>query len=314
VILFTPSIYEQEAKELAAPNLYGCNDALGKCALIVKEVQKQYDTYLVDQYSVMDSINLHLQKENPDTTIVGPDRVHPQDVGHFIMAANMIEQLAYSPLVSSIDIDIVNKKIVSTNAEIDRFSMNEKLLKFEYTPGALPFPTKKFTELANLVNFNEKMNREILTIKGLPDGEYRLRIDSTEITSSNAKTLSEGVNLCNYQTPQHNYALEIARLVEQKREIISGRLRNLAFIEYFYAPKVQSAKDSFETIQIIDDRLQQDEGKSYYGYLEGQVKLYKEVKYNLPEIMNKIDALNLQIHELRASIPTFEVSIERIEF
>jgi lysophospholipase L1-like esterase len=312
LVLFTPSIYEQNAENLAAPNQYGCNDALKECAFFVKETRNTYNTHLVDHFSVMDSLNTLLQKTNPDTTIVGPDRVHPQDFGHFIMAANIIEQLGYNSLVASVEINIPDKSVSGTNVQVDGLLVDNGELTFNYKPGALPFPTKEFNEIAALINFNQKMNQEQLSLRGLASGNYTLSIDSMEINEFSEKELVEGINLSTFVTPQHFYASEIANLVEQKRVLYSNKLRNIAFIEYFYAPQMREASDSEKTLEILDARLQEDEGKSYYGYLEGQVNIYKDVKSKLPEIQNEIDSLNNEINILRENIPEYKITLEKI--
>ncbi len=310
LVLFTPSIYEQNAENLAAPNMYGCNDALKKCALIVKESQKEYDTYLVDHFSEMDSLNTLLQKDNPDTTIVGPDRVHPQDAGHFIMAYNIIRELDYSPVVAFTEINAADKQINALNAKIDNIHFDADGLDFTYTPGSLPYPTKEFNNVAKFIGFNKNLNKELLKIQELSPGNYILTIDSEPIAVFKSQALEEGINLSDYITPQQIYAEKIATLVEQKREIISGKIRNIAFIEYFYAPEVMSANDSTEALKIIDNRLAKDEGKSYYGYLESQVNLYKEVKNELPELNHRIDSLNQEINQLRRSIPEYKIVVK----
>jgi lysophospholipase L1-like esterase len=311
VVLFTPSIYEQNAVNLATANMFGCNDALERCALIVKDINEKYDTYLVNQFAVMDSLNNLLQKENPDTTIVGPDRVHPQDAGHFIMAYAIISQLGYSPLVASVEIDVTKNKVVGTNARIDQLIMDDNMLRFSYNPEALPFPTQNIQDVAAFLDFNNSLNREMLVVSGLTAGDYKLTINSTEISIFDATALEKGINLSNYITPQQMYASEIARLVEEKRQIVSNKMRNIAFIEYFYAPGVMQATDSLDAIRIVEERLEQDFGKSYYSYLEDQVNLYKEVKMELPELKNKVDSLNQEIDKLRNEIPVFEIVLEK---
>jgi lysophospholipase L1-like esterase len=312
LVLFTPSIYEQNAKNLDAPNQYGCNDALQECSYLVKEIQKKHDVYLADHYSVMDSINTLLQKENPDTTIVGPDRVHPQDIGHFIMAANIIEQLGYTPLVASVEISISDQNVAGINASVNGLLMNDGKLTYNYKPETLPFPTKSFNEIAAFINFNQKLNQEYLSVKGLSAGTYTLNIDSIEISVFTEKEMEEGINLNMYVTPQQHYSSKIANLVEQKRKLYSNKLRNIAFIEYFYAPQMREASDSEKALEILDERLQKDAGKSYYDYLEGQVNIYKDVKSKLPEIQNEIDSLNNEINILRENIPEYKITLEKM--
>ena len=308
VVIFTPSIYEQNAENLGVPNFYGCNDALGKCADMVKELKRKYDTYLVDQFSVMDSLNNLLQRKYPDTTIVGPDRVHPQDQGHFIMATSIINQLDFTPVVATLDIDLSKKRVKCVNGQIFNLEEVENEIRFTYQPYALPFPIIQFQQTGELLSFNNELNREFLTVKGLPYGDYRLMIDSMEISVFNNQELKEGFNLSDFITPQQNYALEIARLVEQKREIISGKLRNIAFIEFFFAPKMRQASNEKEALEILDEKIKQIDNQ----WLKDQVKIYKEVKKKLPDLENEVGNLHNQISQMRKNLPEFEVILEKL--
>ena len=308
VVLFTPSIYEQNADNLAAHNRFGCNDALGKCALMVENIKEKYNTYLVDHFTVMDSLNMLLQKDNPDTTIVGPDRVHPQDIGHFIMASNIIEQLGYNPLVASVEINIPEKSISVTNAKVEDLLVDDDELTFNYNPGALPFPTKKFNGIATRISFNQNMNQETLTIKGLSVGNYSMRIDTMEIAGFSNKELEAGINLSTYVTPQYLYAAEIANLVEQKRKLYSNKLRNIAFIEYFFAPEVRELNDHQQVINILQNRSK----TANNDWISSQIERYFEVINNLPAIESEIDSLNVEINKLRQAIPAFKIIVKKI--
>ena len=308
VVLFTPSIYEQNADNLAAPNRFGCNDALGKCALMVEKIKREYNTYLVDHFSVMDSLNKLLQKDNPDTTIVGPDRVHPQDAGHFIMAHNIIRQLEYKSLVASVEINIPEKRISVTNAKVEDLRIDEGETAFNYKPGALPFPTKNYIDIAALISFNQKMNKESITIKGLSAGNYAMHIDTMELAGFTDKELEAGINLSTYVTPQHLYAAEIANLVEQKRKLYSNKLRNIAFIEYFFAPEVRELNDNQQVINILQNRSK----TANNDWISSQIERYFEVKNNLPAIENEIDSLNVEINKLRQAIPAFKIIVKKI--
>ncbi|RRN77146.1 hypothetical protein EIM50_21085, partial [Pseudoxanthomonas sp. SGD-10] len=64
VILQKPSIYDQTG-DLPTPNFAGVNDALKKCTQIMDELAKKYKLSTIDYWTIMNQINLKVQKDNP---------------------------------------------------------------------------------------------------------------------------------------------------------------------------------------------------------------------------------------------------------
>ncbi|WP_041557722.1 SGNH/GDSL hydrolase family protein [Cellulophaga algicola] len=84
-IFLTPTIYDQTAK-IDQVNDVGCNEALAKCAAHIKMLAKENEAPLVDFYDYLNEINHTGQQKDSTFTIIGPDRIHPGDLGHFAMA------------------------------------------------------------------------------------------------------------------------------------------------------------------------------------------------------------------------------------
>lgn len=306
VMLFTPSIYEQNAHYLAADNKFGCNDALEKCANIIKSKGNEHNLSVVDIFTTMDSLNNLLQETWPDTTLVSEDRVHPQDIGHFVMAYAIIKDLALHQTIAKVTLNAKKNTVKTQNAEVSAIKNDNGELSFSYKPVALPFPTNELEEIAELLNFNERFNREILKIKNLNAGNYSLTIEDKAIGDFSEEQLNLGINLSEFNTPQKKLSMKIAQLNEEKRKLISNELRTVAFIEYFFAPAVRTINDQQQVIEFLRNKSK----KANNDWITSQIEKYFEVKKNHSEIVEKINQLNQEINELRLSIPTYAVTLK----
>jgi endoglucanase len=121
VILERPSIYDQTAL-LPEKNHPGVNDVLGECALYIDSLGTKYDLPVVDYYTIMNRINFELQEKDPSATLTGPDRIHPGETGHFIMAYQFLKTELVPEYVSRIIIDA--KKLHAAD-ESDNCKMEE---------------------------------------------------------------------------------------------------------------------------------------------------------------------------------------------
>ncbi len=107
VTLITPSIYDETTKLAKANPVVQTarNAALTKCADKVRGWSKEYNTGIVNFHEVMNTINAREQKKDPAFTIVGPDRVHPGPVGHFVMGYTLLKAQSMPREVARISVD-----------------------------------------------------------------------------------------------------------------------------------------------------------------------------------------------------------------
>ena len=102
IVLFTPSIYDETIEGCEKKNHVGVNMALGRCGEFIKKIAPEYNAKVVDLWTCMNEVNSALQKDNPKDTIVGKDRVHPGDLGGFVMAYEFIRTLEEPSPVSEL--------------------------------------------------------------------------------------------------------------------------------------------------------------------------------------------------------------------
>lgn len=215
MIFITPSIFDDTAGK-PGEKRSTVNAALGRCAEITRKLAAEFHSPLVDLHGPMSRLNLELQKTDPLSSIIGPDRIHPKEPGGFIMAYLFLKAQGTSPFVDKIEKDAAGKAEIS----------------FEHTAKSLPFPVPpECAPALAIVPFTEELNREILRVTGLAAGNYQLLIDGSPISSFTSNELATGVNLATLSnTPQARQSREVLALDDRRYELERG-LRTIDFYE-----------------------------------------------------------------------------------
>jgi endoglucanase len=298
LILQLPTIYDQTAK-IATENLFGVNDALGKCAEHLKKVAPDYQATVIDYYSLLKNINGEGQKKDSAYTIIGSDRVHPQSPGHLVMAYQFLKTTGAPKYVSKIGVDVRKRKILeATNCDVKIKSSKKNRLQFDCTENALPYPVKKEAIPAlSLVSFTEELNQQILQVNNLEFGDYNLFIDNTLINTYDSNRLQNGINLANDTiTPQYQQALQVRALCDEYRAV-GVKLRNIAYIEYKNLGDFKGNVNDFEAVKAF---LDQKIPLTTHPYIKSSLEQYlinkpKQDFYTsqLEEIRNRIYQINI---------------------
>ena len=236
VVLQKPSIYDQTA-QLSSENMFGVNDALRKCTVIIDTLAAKYNCKVVDYFSLMYQLNMTLQQKDPAASIIGYDRIHPGAPGNFIMAYQFLKDIKAPSIVSETQIEQGKLKI-ALNCKVTALHTGKDIIKFKSRANSLPFPVEDdASEALSWVPFMNDLNREIITLKSLPAGKYVVSIDGQSIGSFTSKDLDAGVNLASVQlTPQYQQALKVQQQCVGYRKIYR-QLRDLRLVEINYLPK-----------------------------------------------------------------------------
>lgn len=230
--LITPSIYDETTRLATATAVVsvGGGEALGRFAEKVRGWAREYGTGLVDFDRVMAGINAREQRRDPAFTVVGPDRVHPGPVGHFVMAYAFLRAQGLPRVVATVGVDArQGRSAGAENCVIEAVEASPAGVRFTSTERALPLVVPEDAKPAlALVPFMRELNEHRLVVTGLPAGTYELRIDDQPAGEFPAAALAAGVDLAdNDRTPQHRQAAAATRLNAQ-RTAVGQRLRGLA--------------------------------------------------------------------------------------
>lgn len=294
-ILLTPTIYDETAK-IELKSLIGKNKALTSCAVHIQNLGEHYDCVVVDFNTMMNEVNLQGQKTDPEFTIVGKDRVHPGDPGHWLMAFEIMRTMFSSHLsVSTIEIDAKSNKILkSQNCKVKSKGENS----YKVLEKSLPYPFRKNLKgTMDMVNPPIEFNKQFFKVTNLQDGEYKLKIDDVEIGPFSNKELSIGINLSQYQTPQMQQAQKVNEVCFEYRKA-QGKLRNLYLIEFRNLANYNGDGTLGDKKKYLEAECEKQKGKSWYDYQVRTVKEYFENIDKKGQYIEEAQKISEQIYEV----------------
>jgi len=239
----TPTPYDEYAVLTNAPksgwasfNSVGCNTALSLMAGFCLRSAAQDGADAVDWHSPLTAFTRRHQKKDPHFSVTRPDRVHPAELGHSIMAWEFLKRQGAPSLVSAIEIDAsVAKTVRAENAEVSDLAASANGVKFSLFEKALPLPVHS-AALPYVGEFDVEnaLNRETVKVAGLAAGTYALRIDGVEVGRFTATQLASGVGLgFNGKTPQYRQAQAVAHRCRELRSR-EAALRNHHSARWFF--------------------------------------------------------------------------------
>lgn len=313
IIYITPSIYDQTG-ELKAPNCFGVNDALGTCGQRVRELAPEFGAAVIDLHGPMTALNAAYQAEDKARTIVGQDRVHPADFGQFIMAYYILKGQGVSGTVAEFAIDAASGHInKALNCNVAEVRVNPDAITFTCLENALPYPVLPAAAQAlELIPFMAKMNREIITVTSLPEGDHVLFIDGKPVGKYTAAELNAGVNLAaNSATPMYKQALNVMETDGRRHAIPARKLRTFAAQHHFTGSRANLAYDDYEGMKAAllarVEKLRQTK-HSLYAYMEGQANAYIKYKPQEKQLVADMEAAMAEVWQINKPVRhTFEV-------
>lgn len=289
LILFTPSIYDQTSTA-PTPNSFGVNDGLYTFGQHIKSQAPRYDAHVVDMWAEMSDVNSRMQRENPSSSIIGADRVHPFEYGGFIMAYRFLKDTKQSRYVSDVDINARKLRVKeATNAVVTNLLSIDNGISFTMLEGSLPFPMDDRIAPANkYIDFEDEFNVELLRITNLAKGDYQITIDGESVGTYSSKELSSGVNLAlNSKTPQYKQALQVAALCSEHRSLYS-KYRYFKMVEHQKMKNFAQINDTDACIEYAREISKNENPNSWFG---GAIKYYIENKRNQSAIFNQLQTI-----------------------
>lgn len=245
-IMLTSSSYDETTKNGKDPFWGKYKTMEGIIKFQKKEAIKNNWAY-VDLFYPMTQMNKKGQEKDTSFTLTGPDRIHPGNAGHLVMAYMFLKAqgLANKP-VSDVLIDAPSKKVVKAdNATISSLADNNNTFSFNYYAKSLPFPIdsvsriwgnpQKQYEALKVIPFIKEFDQEILQLNGLNENtNYLLSIDGRPIKTFTGKEFSNGVNLAILSnTPQYRQAKKVMNL-QLQHKTLEDEIRAYYWINYDY--------------------------------------------------------------------------------
>lgn len=320
-ILMSSSPYDETVRNGKDP-FWGKFKTMEGIVAFQKEGAIKNNWNYVDLFYPMTELNKKGQQSDTAFTVTGPDRIHPGNAGHFVMAYFFLKAqgLANKP-VANVVINAANKKVTEAgNATVTGISKNAGGISFSYLAKSLPFPIdsnarvwenpQKQYEALKVIPFTKEFNEEKLTVKGLDaSAGYMLKIDGNSISHFTGEQLNEGINMAVLSnTPQYQQAKKIMEL-QLKRKDLEDKIRAYYWINYDYLyDKGLFLQDS----PAITDSVMNEAKKN--PFINGKKGAYLETntKAQRDAIQQQMDELADEMYRLAKPVE-HTIAVEKID-
>lgn len=234
------------------------NDNMQRVIAVQKEAAARNGWEFLDFNAPMVRLNIGQQKTDPTFTLIGNDRIHPDNDGHMAMAYLFLQaQGMVGKKVADMQLDATSGKVVKAeNCRISKVKRTQNGLQFDCLAASLPFPLDTIAhgwgfshgaaQVTRVIpSFIDDLSDEHLTVKGL-SGRYELTIDGIVIDTLSSEDLSTGINLSQYRhTPQYQQALVVMALNETRWDV-ERRFREWAWVNYDFMMPAGHLNDNTE--------------------------------------------------------------------
>jgi lysophospholipase L1-like esterase len=250
--LIRPSPYDEMAHP---PAISGYNEVMVRYGNVVSQLGQKKNVPVVNFNQAMtDALRAGIRI---DARIAGsflPDRIHPSQFGHWIMAAALVRGWKISPIVSSAVIDATRTEVTSQqNTAVSGLTETGNEVRWTQLDGALPLPlelndsmTQYLLEISDIGSLDQQM----LRVNGLSAASYSLEIDGQRIGSFSRQELANGVNLALYQTPMEQQAKSIDWSADDRAKLSGTRFDLLT-----EAGNIPSRQAGIEALDALDERM-----------------------------------------------------------
>jgi lysophospholipase L1-like esterase len=227
-----PSPYD----DVTRPPLFdgGYNATLQVYGRFIRELAARRKLCTADMNTpVLDVLRIANQKNSQIAQQMIPDRVHPANGAHLIMAEALLKTWNAPAVVTDVKIDAASTKtLVADNTTVTALTADASLA-WTQSDLALPYPIA-WDEPTSVVplaihssDFLETLDMERLSVVNLKSARYVLSIDGSKVGTFGSDELGAGINLANYPTPMVQQAREVLYLTLKRAGIYNFRWRFL---------------------------------------------------------------------------------------
>ena len=192
----------------------------------LKDVAAKYEFPFVDQYAITRAAQDRMAKDDPEAKKAVPyyDGFHTSPTGGLLMAHAILTGLKAPNMVS--DVVIGGGKAEAKGCKVGDVAMSTGgAVAFTRTDDAIPLPVQKdWRSMLPYTNELKDLNWYGLTVKGLGDGDYNVKIDGVEVGKFTGKQLGEGVNLGTLSVgPIFDQGAKVLQAINAKNAMVKDR-------------------------------------------------------------------------------------------
>jgi lysophospholipase L1-like esterase len=258
ITLISPTPYDEVTHGTEFPQY---DQVIARYAAFVKDLASSSHLGFSDFNQPIASLDAAGLAKNPSlAALLVPDRIHPSEAAHWVMAAALARSWGISPVVSTVHLDATSATpLASENTQIAALTFAGGTLAWTQTDNALPLPLDLENGMVLFVlaiSDLADMDRQMLRVDNLSAPRYTLKIDGRAIASFSREQLAAGVNLALYDTPMEGQARDVDSLESNRTALDRAH-----FILAIEDPKAPDAAAATKAIEEKDAALQEEQRK-----------------------------------------------------
>jgi len=251
-----PSPYDEIAH---TPGISGYNSVLIGFGDDVALLAQQHALHTCDlngamQFALQEGVGLEPQFAG---TLL-PDRIHPSEAGHWILALALAQCFGVDPTVSNVSLDAADvKTLAAYKTAVTDLKKTSRGVEWTQLDAALPLPLELSSPETNFLLKISQLaawDRQMLQVRRLPAARYDLMIDGEKISTFDSAALEAGVNLALLETPMQKQSRAIDWKTDSRAKISATRFNLLTA-----SPAIQNLSDALSAIDELDRRMLNDE-------------------------------------------------------
>ncbi len=209
--LISPTPYDELTHGTEFPHY---DEVIARHAAFVKELAASSHLSFSDFFTSITDLTSAGMKRNPSlAALLIPDRIHPSEAAHWVMAAQLARAWGVSPIVSSVHLEAHQASpIAIENTLVSGLTVNAGALKWTQTDNALPLPldlNNGMIQFVLSISDLAQMDQQLLRVDHLSASRYTLKIDGHAVAAFSREELTAGVNLALYPTPMLSQARDV---------------------------------------------------------------------------------------------------------
>ncbi|AIE85196.1 SGNH/GDSL hydrolase family protein [Fimbriimonas ginsengisoli] len=231
VWLMQPSPFDDATRPPTFPE--GYNSVLKRYSGFVSDLAKEKGYGTIDLNTPL--FDALAKAESLDPTVapkIVVDRVHPWTAGHLVMAATILKAWGASGQVSRTEIDAATGHVSGAGVQV-KDVQHSGGVSWSSTEEALPFPIDRKDETVALIlrsaPVEDWIGRELVLVKNLAPGNYRLSIDGKPVGEFPADVYSSGIDLSWMDTPMAQQAKRVQDLTGKRAALKYAAWRQIEF-------------------------------------------------------------------------------------
>jgi len=175
--------------------IWGKNKMFQNASAVAASVRRLKPTENGPEFDILQAFAKSWEGK-PAGVSFGPDNVHVAGAGQVTMAATILMALNVEREVSSATIKPDGTIVAAEGCKIDKVGSNNGKLSFTRLDERSPWPmTEDLASALQLMPGIADLSRYMLTIPGLPNGQYRVTMDGTLVATLNSQELAKGWNM-----------------------------------------------------------------------------------------------------------------------